>query len=151
MDKDVLVTVSGLLFGTNEEGGMEDIEVIAPGEYYQKNGKHYVIYEELAEEQSEPVRNLLRISPDKLSIRKRGLVNAELEFELGNATVAHYSTPFGNLVLGIRARELKVQEEEKRINVDVEYALEVNYEHISDCYIKIQVQSKEGQDFSLSS
>ena len=152
MNKDVIVTVGGLLFTNNGDGGEADnIEVISPGEYYIKNGKHYVMFEEIAEEFSEPVRNLLKISQDQVSIRKRGLINTEMVFEKGGSTVSHYSTPFGTLVLGIRARDLQVKEEEECIHVKVDYDLEINYEHMSDCSIQIKVQSKGEGGFSLTS
>ncbi|WP_434310126.1 DUF1934 domain-containing protein [Hominifimenecus sp. rT4P-3] len=151
MDREVLVTVSGLLSLGDVEAERQDIEVIAPGQYYWKNGKHYVTYDEMAENFSEPVHNLLKISPETVSIRKKGLIETELTFTKGKENVSHYSTPFGNLVLGIRARELEVKEENDGIQVNVEYALEINYEHISDCFIKIRVQDKEAKDFSLLS
>lgn len=151
MDRDVLVTVSGLLSLGDAEAEHQDIEVIAPGQYYWKNGKHYVMYDEMAENFSEPVHNLLKISSETVSIRKKGLIETELTFTKGTENMSHYSTPFGNLVLGIRARELEVKEESGGIQVNVEYALEINYEHISDCFIKIRVQDKEAKDFSLLS
>lgn len=150
MDREVLVTVSGLLFIADAEAERQDIEVIAPGRYYWKNGKHYVKYDELAENFSEPVHNLLKISPEMVSIRKKGLIETELTFTKGEENVSHYSTPFGNLVLGIRANELEVTEEEGDIHVNVEYALEINYEHISDCSIRIHVQDKGSEQFSLA-
>ena len=151
MDREVLVPVSGLLFMADEEAERQDIEVIAPGQYYWKNGKHYITYDEMAENFTEPVHNLLKISPETVSIRKKGLIETELTFTKGKENVSHYSTPFGNLVLGIRANELEVMEEKGGIHVNVEYALEINYEHISDCSIKIHVQDKESKDFTLIS
>ena len=151
MQKNVLVIVSGTLFGSTDDGEPEDIQVISPGEYFLKNNKHYVMYEERMEDFEEPTRNLLKIAPDEISIRKRGLINTEMVFQRRGATSAHYTTPYGNLVLGIRAREMKVQEEEERIQVRVDYDLEINYEHMSRCSIQIQVQSKGAQSFSLTS
>lgn len=152
MNKEVIVTVGGLLFTQNAGSGEEEnIEVISPGEYYQRNGRHYVMFEEVVEEFSEPVRNLLKITPEQVSLRKRGLINTEMTFEKGGSTVSHYSTPFGALVLGIRSKDLQVQEEEDLIQVKVEYELEVNYEHMSDCCIQIKVQSKADGGFTLTS
>ena len=151
MERNVLITVSGLLFTGGEEAERQDVEVVAPGQYFCRNGKHYVLYDEMTEDSREPVHNILRISPDQVNIRKKGLVNTELTFTKGKETVSHYSTPYGSLVLGIRANELEVREEPQGLWVNVEYALEINYEHISDCFIKIHVQDKKAEDFSLLS
>ena len=43
------------------------------------------------------------------------------------------------------------QEEEKRIVVNVDYAMDVNYEHLADCKIKIDIRAKDGEAFSLRS
>jgi uncharacterized beta-barrel protein YwiB (DUF1934 family) len=42
MTKDVLIKISGL---QSMDGDSDNIEVITTGEYFLKNGKHYVIYD----------------------------------------------------------------------------------------------------------
>ena len=51
MTKDVLVSISGMQMAINdgESNDDEPIEVLSPGTYYYKNGKHYVFFEEVAE------------------------------------------------------------------------------------------------------
>ena len=46
MTKDVLITIRGVHTVDEEDN---DVEMIVRGDYYQKNGKHYVLYEELIE------------------------------------------------------------------------------------------------------
>ena len=36
------------------------------------------------------------------------------------------------------------------IDVQIDYALEVNYEHLADCTIKMKIASKEKGEFSLA-
>ena len=112
MDKNVIVSVSGMLFAQGKGGESEDVEVISPGEYHWKNGKHYIRYVEINEEFEEPIMNTLKISPDEVSIMKRGLIESTMVFNRGNFTASHYTTPFGTLVMGIRTKDMKVSEEE---------------------------------------
>ena len=52
MTKEVLLTISGLHYDTfpgEEYNESEPIEVITPATYYLKNGKHYVVYDEMVE------------------------------------------------------------------------------------------------------
>ena len=51
MTKEVLVTISGLQFSPETEN--ESVELITSGSYYKKNGKHYIIYDEVNEGFSE--------------------------------------------------------------------------------------------------
>ena len=46
MTKDVLITISGIQMMDEEDS---DVEMIVRGDYYQKNGKHYILYEEVME------------------------------------------------------------------------------------------------------
>ena len=51
MTKDVLLSIKGLQIGENEQN--DTIEVISPGDYYFRNGKHFFMYEEVMEGQKE--------------------------------------------------------------------------------------------------
>ena len=46
MTKDILLKISGLQFSADSDdiNDSEPVEIIAPGEYYYKNGKHYILY-----------------------------------------------------------------------------------------------------------
>ena len=45
MTKDVLITISGI---QTIDGEVNDpIETVTPGEYYFRNGKHYILYDEV--------------------------------------------------------------------------------------------------------
>ena len=48
MTKDVIVSINGLQIARQNEES-EPIEVITAGDYYKKNDKHYIIYDEVAE------------------------------------------------------------------------------------------------------
>ena len=63
--------------------------------------------------------------------------------------MANYSTPYGDILIGIEARSIRLREEEECITADVDYVLEVNYEHFADCRIRVDVRSKNGNGFTL--
>ena len=47
MTKDVLVKISGLQFAEDQDNG--PVEIITTGNYYKKNGKHYILYDDVQE------------------------------------------------------------------------------------------------------
>lgn len=147
MTKDVIIGVTGLQF-TGEENA-ESLEMIAPGEYYMKNGKHYLKYEEVIEGFSETNRNLVKIEPGRVEVTKRGLTNMNMIFEENKKHVSCYQTPFGNLMIGIAGGPVTIEEKEDRLSVKANYSLDINYEHVSDCVIMINAQSKENGAFSF--
>lgn len=148
MTKDVLITISGLQF--MDEEGAEPVEVITAGEYYYRNGKHYILYDEVMEGFEGTTKNRIKIGENVMDISKKGVSNVHMSFEKNKKNLTSYQTPFGNLLIGIEARQLHIAEEEDVIDIKVEYDLEVNYEHLAECSLTISVHSKGAGEFSLS-
>ena len=138
MTKDVLITIRGVHTLDHEDN---DVEMIIRGDYYQKNGKHYILYEEILEGAEERVKNVIKISPSSMDIIKKGVTNSRMLFEKNKKNLSCYSSPVGNLVIGIQANHFYVEEQENSIKVNVDYSLDINYEHMSDCRICVDVQS----------
>ena len=60
-----------------------------------------------------------------------------------------YTTPYGTIEMGIAATNLDLKENESGLNMKVDYALDMNDEHVADCYLTVQAQSKDLGDFSF--
>lgn len=150
MTKDVLVTISGLQI-TKQDEETEPVEVITAGDYYKKNDKHYVIYDEVMEGFEGTTKNIIKLQDDCVDITKRGVTNVHMVFEKNKKNMTCYQTPFGSLMIGISAKDIQIREQEDDIFVDLEYALELNYEHLADCTIKMSIQSKNSGEFRICS
>lgn len=141
MTKDVLLAIRGLQFDADNDENK--IETINPARYYNKNDQHYVVYDEITEGFSESTKNIIKFKEHSMDLTKRGLVNVHMVFEENKKNMTSYSTPYGNILIGIDAKKVTCTEEEEHIRVDVEYALEVNYEHLADCKIQVNIRSRE--------
>lgn len=149
MTKEVMVTISGLQFDGTVDA--EALEVINFGDYYKKDDKHYILYEEFVEGFTRTNQNVIKFREDILDITKKGVTNVHMIFEKNKKNMTYYETPFGNLLVGINAKNVNVRETEESIDVEVDYALEINYEHLADCFIKLNIKSRDSRDFSLQS
>jgi uncharacterized beta-barrel protein YwiB (DUF1934 family) len=149
MTKEVLLTLQGLQFDQSVEDA-EKIETVTVGDYYKKNDRHYVIYDEVTEGFTQSTRNRLKFSEGMLELSRNGLVNTHLVFQKNKKNMTTYNTPFGQILIGIDTKKIEIDENEDDIIVDVDYALDVNYEFLTDCHIKIHIVSKENSSFSLS-
>lgn len=147
MTKDVLLSIKGLQFANDPQ--TEPLEIITSGDYYKRNGKHYILYDEVMEGFSGVTKNIIKIKEDCLDVTKKGVTNVHMVFEKSKKNVTYYQTPYGSLMIGIDAKDIKVQEQEETIFVDVTYGLEVNYEHMADCTIKMNIQSKNAGNFKI--
>ena len=148
MNKDVLIHVRGLqLMETDDE--QESIEIVVPGQYYFRNGSHYLRYEEMLDDSAQTTVNYIKMSSEGVEIRKQGQVNVHMVFEQGKKNKTFYNTPYGTLQMGIAATGLELKESEDDIQMKVDYALDMNEEHVADCYLTVQAQSKDSDEFVL--
>ena len=132
MDKNVLIHIRGLQM-MDPADEQEPIELVVPGQYYFKNGSHYLRYEELMDETStEPTVNYIKISSKAVEVRTKGLVNVHMVFERGKKNMTYYSTPYGTVEMGIAATGVMIEESENGIDMKVDYALEMNEEYVAD-------------------
>lgn len=143
MTKDVLISISGMQ--QLDEQQDDDVEVIIRGDYYQKDGKHYILYEEMLEGFTGTVKNIIKISPESVDIIKRGIASTHMQFEKNKKNLSCYTTPMGELVIGIQTNKIHIDEAEDKLKVNVEYSLDINYQHASDCNIVLDIQSVQGE------
>lgn len=146
MTKDVLITISGSQI---TDGENSDVEMITAGTYYLKNGKHYVTYEEVMEGYGGVVKNTIKIQPDSMDIIKTGQTNVHMTFEKHKKRLTCYATPIGGLMVGLDTKNISVDEKEDSLMVKVEYSLDINYQHISECSIMVDIQSRSSAHVKL--
>ena len=140
MTKDVLVSIKGTQF-MDMTGNDEPIEIVTNGSYYKKNNKHYVIYDEIIEGVSGITKNTLKFDENIFNLTRSGAVNTSMVFEENRRNMTNYNTPFGQLTIGIDASSIQISEEEEEINVNVDYAIDINYEYLADCKIALKIEA----------
>lgn len=146
MTQEVLLTISGfhemgeLDIQTEEE---QALETITPAKYYLKNGKHYVLYEEVVEGMAGTIKNKIKLTDGKvLEIIKTGQTNSHMIFEKGKTNLTIYDTPYGQFFLDMHTQELEILEQEEEISVKVEYEMSMNNQKIADCKVFIGIKPK---------
>ena len=139
--KDVVITIGGL---HNDGNGGDAIEMVSVGQYYFRNGKHYLLYEDVEEEQFPmPVKNMIRLCPQEAVLTKRKSVCAEMVFRPGKRSESYYETPFGRLHIGLLTEQISLEEKEDQLNAEICYSMDINEEHVSDSRIVIRVREQK--------
>ena len=105
LTKEVLLTLRGLQFDQREENA-DKIEIVTVGDYYKKNDKHYVIYEEVTEGFERPTKNRLKIGSQMVELTRNGLVNVHMVFQENKKNMSNYNTPFGQILVGIDTKRI---------------------------------------------
>ncbi|MCI5649520.1 MAG: DUF1934 domain-containing protein [Fusicatenibacter sp.] len=145
MEKDVIISIRGLQYLTDESGEQEPVEVVTAGMYYKKNGHHYLVYEEATEGFDVATHNVIKFTDKVVEVRKHGLIDVHMVFEEDKKNISFYHTPFGMMNMGIAATKVKVTEKQDQILLRAEYALDINDGYVGDCEIDIEVRNRRGK------
>lgn len=138
MTKDVLVTVTGRQFDVADE----PIELVTTGTYYEKNGKHYVLYEEQPDENEPIIKNRVKFFDGYFQMVKNGAVSSELTFIQDKRSDSLYETGAMAVQMHVITKKLVISNTEDMINAVVRYDLHINGEYISECEVDFKVQPR---------
>lgn len=146
MTRDVLISISGMQIAEDDN---QSVEVITAGSYFLKNGSHYILYDEIQEDTGGVIKNTIKVHRFGLDIIKRGCSSIHMTFEKDKKNISCYATPYGELMIGINTKDIQINEGEDSLKVQVAYSLDINYQHVSECNIMLDIHSKATADIRL--
>ena len=128
MEKNVVVSIVGMHRVGDEEGQPQEIEVVSPGQYYEKGGKTYLTYSEFLDPNDPALetRATVKLEDGKVTLSRMGSIGTQMTFIQGQKSRVYYNTPFGMMEMGITTRRVNIQRDEHRLQICIDYALEVN-------------------------
>lgn len=112
--------------GTQMPSGAEEdvIELITEGKIYNKDNAKYLIYEESELSGMEGCTTSLKITDNKMEMRRFGRASSQLVFQKGKRHVTNYSTPYGNFRMEILTKELDLSiDENEKGTISLEYRM----------------------------
>lgn len=140
MNKDVTIKIKGMQ--KYPEGERVETVTETSGEYFFRNGSHFVKFEEEVEGFTEVSKCLLKVKEDYVEMTKKGLVDSHMIFEKDKCHRTQYKTPFGVIMMGMQTKHIHMMEEENALAIQIEYELNAEEEHMADCSIRIMVKSR---------
>ena len=144
MIKNVLITVRGTQTVDQES---ETMETTHSGTYRSLPDMDVVLYEEImlddAGNTGGSTKNIMKIQDSQFTLVKKGAIQTEMHFVENQSFHGFYQTPLGVFDMTIHTTALQIQTAENRIDLKIQYALELNGMHVSDCDMKISVESSE--------
>lgn len=138
MTQKVTLTFRGMQSNQGQEDS-EQIETVSQGDYFKRNGKHYVIFEEPMEGIDDKVKSKLKFDADTVEVSRSGLMKSHMVFQENKKNLTGYNTPFGQILMGINTKKIQITEQKDCITIDVDYSLDANDEFLSDCHMEIVI------------
>lgn len=146
MTKEVMVTITGRQ--TMDGEAQEPIEMVHVGEYYEKNGTHYILFDEVVEGFSGSVKNIIKIRDRYLEVQKRGVIGSNMVFEEGKRQETTYSVPYGSFLMETATSSVQLRQTEELLEAVAAYEMSLNGARCADCDIRVAVVPRES--FQLS-
>jgi len=124
MNKEVIVKVKGIQGSLVED---EAIEMITTGQYFEKNGKVYIKYEDTALDEDQVTSTTIKLDEDQVSILRFGATNTQMIFEKDKEHYTPYETAFGLFELTLRTKDIHLVMGADRIDLLVDYTIDINH------------------------
>ncbi|KXG76202.1 DUF1934 domain-containing protein [Thermotalea metallivorans] len=118
--KNVLLRIEGTQ--KSFDGEENTIELVTEGKLYQKENALYLVYEESEISGLEGCTTTLKVSKDRVSMRRFGTAHSEIIFEKGRRFSTSYHTPYGDFRMEILTREMEANiSDTNKGDITIEY------------------------------
>lgn len=126
MGENVLIKINTVQM--DFKGNKDNIELTTEGNLYVKNNATYIVYEESEISGMKGTTSRLKITEECVIIKKIGINNSELVFELGKRFKTMYRTPHGSLPMEIVTKKIEINEGNsyKNLEITIEYDLNIS-------------------------
>lgn len=139
MNKKAIVSISSKQIGNEEEA----IEVVTPGDFYQKDDLYYAVYEETTISGMEGTTTTLKIGKNTLSLIRTGSTSAKMEFEEKKENISMYNTPYGTLELKIKTNNLSINIDNEGGDVFIDYHMSVSGQSPQNTLLNINIKTQD--------
>lgn len=137
MAENVHLTLTGI---QQDENGERDINsTYAAAEYYERNGSHYIFFQETDPDSSAVVKSTIKFKNNSLELTKKGNVTTRMVFEPGQEYITDYITPFGSVQMGILTHSVESHFKKGLPQIRASYTLSSQGQAISESIIIIKL------------
>ena len=138
MEKDVIISIRG----TQDYSGTDPdtMELVTEGKLAVQDGALCLSYEESELTGMEGTTTVFQVEPEKVTLLRLGSVQSEMVFEEGRRHMSLYSTPYGNMEIGVRPRRLNSTLELTGGRLEIDYDIEINHMLAGQSLFRIDVR-----------
>lgn len=125
-----------------ENGKNESLEITTEGRFVLKNGTYFLLYKEYNEFGECSV--ILRISNEMVSMRRKGVSNARMDYKKGLHQEVLYTVPYGDLIIDLDTDSVEIElDETSGGKIRICYSLSISGEkYYNDMEIGITPNNK---------
>ncbi len=137
-DKDVIISIQGM---QSYEGESDDnIELVTQGKLGYAEGGLCLSYQESELTGMEGTTTVFHVEPDRITLLRIGSISSEMVFEQGKRHLSLYSTPYGNMEIGVMARKLNSTLDAEGGKIEIDYDIDINHMMAGKSLFRIDVR-----------
>ncbi len=141
MDKQVMITVNSTI--DDASGEVDKMSFITEGKLTKENEEYLVSYEESEITGLNGTTTTLKVGKESVTLIRHGNVSSMMLFEVGKTHLTGYETEYGNMMLGITARNVAIEMGDSGGEIHVDYVLEYNRIYGGRNTIRVNVSEKK--------
>lgn len=128
------------IIGSHEEiasGEKEDIKVEANASYIEKDGVHYIFYDE--KQEGAIIKNRIVVVPEvSVEIIKRGAISSDMFLHLNKKLETVYKTPFMTMDMSFDTKKLEFIVSKDNLFLKVEYIMGIEGQDHANCSVLVK-------------
>lgn len=106
----------------------EAIELVTEGNFYEKDGSYYILYNENEEMGMADCSVIIKVSDDEVSVKRKGAFSSKMIYRVGETNEFIYNMPYGTMTIILHTKEIKKNLEENGGELAVSYVLTIQEE-----------------------
>ena len=147
MIKPVIISIKGLQSSIDDCKDNNSIEMITSGSYIRKDDGYYITYKETEVTGLDGMTTTVHVEgKDKVTLFRAGPMDTHLVFERGMRHLNHYATGFGDLIVGVSAKNIDCNLNDDGGSISVSYVMEVNSTVTSENQFFINIKETQFTD-----
>ena len=128
------------IYGIQEiDGEKQEQEVMTEGQYYTQDGKHFLLYEEVLED-NQKVRTILKDSHKFIEVVKNGYLSVKMRFLEQGSFNSLYETPMGNVSLRTVTKKINRTFSQEKMLWELHYSVYMDGQYISENILGIDME-----------
>lgn len=145
MTKDIILTISGLHAADGEAD--EPVELISPGQYFLKNGKHYILFDEVMEGVDGIIKSTIKFTEERVELLRNGAASARMIFQKDHEHTMIYQTSMGPLSMSVYTEDIKTKIGEEQMDLEIRYSLKTEGIVVTESTVQMNICQKELKQF----
>lgn len=139
MIRDALISINSIQ-GIDDE--VDTIEFVTDGRFGVKDGSYYISYDESRMlDTGDEVKTNIYIKPDDSVILQRsGTVKSKIYIEKGNRNNCFYSTPMGELIIGVYGESIEHNLSDDGGEIKLKYTIDSDFRLVSKNEVNITIR-----------